>query len=247
MKKIIVIIVVLLPCTLFANEQKPEGSETVGPLSEEPAQQDKLADDPTKVVTKLGLTYTDQFSLKGSLSLGPVRKINLRINDDASEWRLGGSWLFDFGIVNFNFGRTEYEHDASQNNYSIGTFIPLSVFNFSPFGWQIFTTVGYTHNDGDIAVVNEDPDIDSDFILMPSTSNGGYLGAFSLKPLTENWSLMAFGGGTKGSGDFSGYWFGGGVSYEINSHNSFNVFAFSSDNSYGNEQKAGASYTYQFK
>ncbi len=79
----------------------------------------KLADDPTKVITKFGASYANNYdfddqniSFSGSLALDQARKINLRINDDASEWRIGGSWLFPVGIVNFNFGKNEYVNGA---------------------------------------------------------------------------------------------------------------------------------------
>lgn len=59
---------------------------TVKPNSE------KLADDPTRVVTELGITYSDNYdtnydswSLTGSIAFDPVRKINIRLNDDQSE------------------------------------------------------------------------------------------------------------------------------------------------------------------
>lgn len=95
----------------------------------------KLADDPTKVITKFGAAYSNNYdfddqniSFSGSLALDEARKINVRINDDASEWRVGGSWLFPVGIVNFNFGKNEYTNGADQTNYSVGTFVPLSYF-----------------------------------------------------------------------------------------------------------------------
>ncbi|MEN8199447.1 MAG: hypothetical protein ABFR63_05170 [Thermodesulfobacteriota bacterium] len=246
-KLLLPLVPVLLACPALA--EKPQVNETKKPPSpqKESIHREKLADDPTKVVTKLGIGYTDQFSLSASLGLDEIHKINGRISEDASDWRIGGSWLFKLGIVNVSFGKTEYDHGGSQNKYSIGTFVPLTVFGFSPMGWQIFPTAGYSHNDGDIAVENEAPDMDSDWVMTPSTSNGGYLGGFALKPLTEHWNLMTFGGGSLGSDNYSGYWLGGGAGCKINAHHSFNVFAFASDNSYGAEEKIGASYTYQFK
>lgn len=68
---------------------------------------DKLADDPTKVTTKLGVSYAnnfdfndDNYSFSGSYALGQARKLNARTNSDASEWRIGGSWFFPVGSVN---------------------------------------------------------------------------------------------------------------------------------------------------
>lgn len=245
-KSITLLTALLLPCAGAASELQVEEPEQNPPLREQ-AEQEKLADDPTKVISKVGFGYTDQLFISGSLGLDKARKLNVRISEGADEWRVGGSWLFKLGIVNVSFGRTEYEHGASQKHYSIGSFVPLSVFGFSPLGWQIFPQAGYNHNDGDIAVENQDPEIESDFVLLPSTTNGGYVGGFALKPLSEHWNLLTFGGGSMGSDDYSGFWLGGGFSCEINQHNSFNVFGFASDNSFGENQKIGASYTYQFK
>ena len=155
---------------------------------------EKLPEDPTKIVTKAGFSLADELSLSGSIGLDETRKINARINEQATEWRVGGSWLFKRGIVNFNIGQNEFDNGASQTNYSIGTFIPLSIFGMTPGGWQIFPMAGYTYNDGNVAIENLETDIQSDYILMPTASHGGYLGAFALRPLTDRWTLMSFGG-----------------------------------------------------
>ena len=68
---------------------------------------EKNQEDPTKIVTKLGVGYSDQFTFSGSIGLDEARMINARINDDASEWPIGGSWLFNFSILNLNFNRNE--------------------------------------------------------------------------------------------------------------------------------------------
>ncbi|MEZ9139711.1 MULTISPECIES: hypothetical protein [unclassified Shewanella] len=206
---------------------------------------EKHHEDPTKIVTKAGVGYNDQFTFSGSIGLDATRMVNARINDDGSEWRIGGSWLFDFGIVNFNFNRNEYDNDASSNGYSVGTFIPLSYFGFTPGGWQIFPMAGYNYTYGDIA--EEDVIDDNGFILVPKTSHGAYLGAFAMKPLGESWTLMAFGGGAVGSDSYSSYWAGGGASYKINQQQSFNFYGFISESDYGKTNKIGISYTYQFE
>lgn len=81
---------------------------------------DKLADDPTKVTTKLGVSYAnnfdfndDNYSFSGSYTLGQARKLNVQTNSDASEWKIGDSWLFPVGIVNFNFGKSEYTNGVN--------------------------------------------------------------------------------------------------------------------------------------
>jgi len=207
---------------------------------------EKLPEDPTKIVTKLGFSYTDEPSLSGSIGLDETRKINARINEDASEWRLGGSWLFKKGIVNFNFSESEFDTGASQTSYSVGTFIPLSIFGITPGGWQIFPMGGYSYNDGEIISDNLNSDVEFDYVLVPATSHGIYLGAFGLKPLSEQWTLIGFGGGSVGSDDYSGYWAGAGIGYRINGNHSVNLFGVYSDNSFGQDDKVGVSYTYEF-
>ncbi|WP_114327245.1 hypothetical protein [Candidatus Colwellia aromaticivorans] len=214
--------------------------------------QEKHHDDPTKIVTKLGVGYNDGLTFSGSIGLDEVRMINASIDEDASEWRIGGSWLFDIGIVNFNFSRVDYENDVYKNNYSVGTFIPLSIFGFTPGGWQIFPMAGYNYNDGNQLTEKNAPTLSisnfnaGDFVLIPSSSHGAYLGAFGLKPLTENFSLIALAGGMAGSNSYSGYWAGGGLSYKINNQQSFGIFGIISDDDYGQRNDIAISYSYQF-
>lgn len=81
---------------------------------------DKLADDPTKVTTKLGVSYAnnfdfndDNYSFSGSYALGQARKLNARTNSDASEWKIDDLWLFLVGSLNFNLGKSEYTNGAN--------------------------------------------------------------------------------------------------------------------------------------
>lgn len=209
---------------------------------------EKNPEDPTKIVTKAGVAYVDEsFGLSGSIGLDETRMINARINNEGDEWRIGGSWLFDFGIVNFNYSKTTYDtEDSYKDNYSIGTFVPLSVFGIEPYGIQIFPMAGYSHNDGELLMENQETAKVDDYVVTPISSNGGYLGAFSLKPLTDKWTAMAVAGGMMGSDDYDGYWLGGGVSYKHNSNHSFNMFAFTVDDDFGKEDTFGISYTYEF-
>ncbi|WP_220272508.1 hypothetical protein [Alteromonas aestuariivivens] len=140
---------------------------------------DKLADDPTKVITKVGVSYADNFdfddsnvSVSGSFAFDQARKINLRVNSDASEWRVGGSWLFPLTIINFNFGKNQYVNGANQTNYSIGTFMPLSYFGFVPGGFQIFPMAGYTYNDGEYPECSEPCSTDN--ITVDISPEGGF-------------------------------------------------------------------------
>ena len=214
--------------------------------AEETKEKEKHQDDPTKVITRIGLGYTDDLSVSGSLALDPARKINARTNIDASEWRLGGSWLFDFGIINFSLGRSEYDDGGHKNNYSIGTFLPLSALGVDTGDWMIFPMAGFNHNEGEIAV-HDEALLENNIVMVQNTSNGGYLGSMVLRPLTEHWTVLGFGGGGKGSGGYSNVWLGSGVSYKLNTHHSFNLFGFISDDNFGRISKIGLTYTYEFK
>ena len=212
----------------------------------------KLDQDPTKVISKFGLSYSGEFAVTGSFAFDPVRKINARINEGMGEWRLGGSWLFDFGIVNIGLGKNEFDAGGSQSSYSIGTFIPLSAFDISPWDIQIFPMAGYTYNDGDIpcdsnnlACEDLKPKTGDDFILVSHESHSGYLGLFNLKKLTDNWSAMAVFNGSIGTNDYSGVMAGGGVAWQVSKRQSVSLMGVYVDNSYGQESKAIFSYSFQ--
>ncbi len=104
---------------------------------------------------------------------------------------------------------------------------------------------GYNYTDGEISVPSDDIDKNG-VVLLPNTTHGGYLGAFALKPLNDNWTVMSFAGGAKASDNYSSYWFGAGIGYKINQHQSVNCYGFMSDNDYGENKKLGFSYTYEF-
>lgn len=209
---------------------------------------DKHHEDPTRIVTKAGIAYTDSVRISGSIGLDEARMINARTDLEGEEWRIGGSWLLPMGILNFNFSRSDYDDGAYKNNYSIGTFVPLTHFGFEPAGWQIFPMAGYSYNDGEFLVNQShgDAGLENDYVLMPASSHGGYLGGFAVKPLTDKWSLMAFGGGSMGSDNYSGHWYGAGVSHKLTEKQSFNIFGYVSDDSFGDNSKIGGSYTYEF-
>ncbi len=223
---------------------------------------EKLADDPTRITTQVGVSYSDNYdgtndkwTFSGSLAFDPVRKINVSLNEDASQWRVGGSWLFELGIVNFNFGKNEFADGTTQTNYSVGSFMPLSYFGFEPAGFQIFPMAGYTYNDADVVCDTSNPsgdcfttspDPDNNFVMVAQTSHSGYVGAFALRPLSEHWTLTLFGGGSLGSDDYSGYWLGGGFGYKVNDQHSLTAYTFVQDNSYGSEERFSLGYKYQF-
>ena len=230
----------------------------------------KLDDDPTKVTTKAGLSWSDTYdmddsnvSFSGSIALDKAKKLNARINSDASEWRIGGSWLFPVGIVNFNFGKNEYTNGATQTNYSVGTFIPLSGEVLS--GLQLFA--GYTYNTGEIRDCQRDsqgscvsPQFaenlspESNFETITTSGSSGYLGAFTLKPLTPDLTMIAFAAGSYGSKNdegenYHGYFGGVGLGYSIDKHNSINIMTFIMDNNTyldSPDNRFVLSYKYQF-
>ncbi len=216
-------------------------------FSAETNEKEKHYLDPTKIVTKMGIGYNDNFTASASVQLDSVRKINARINEDASEWRLGGSWLFDFGIVNFNFSRSSYDDGGYKNDYSIGTYAPLSGYGFSPWGWQVFIQGGYSYKTGEIRQTTSAVTPGAEQVFVDSTSNSGYLGSFAFKPINKQWTLQSFAGASAGSDDYRGYWIGGGAGYKPFEGHSINTFAYISDNDYGKHERIGISYTYEFK
>lgn len=234
----------------------------------------KLADDPTKVISKIGVSYANNYdfddsnvAFSGSIAFDQARKLNARINEDASEWRIGGSWLFPVGIVNFNFGKNEYTNGATQNNYSVGTFMPLSYFGIEPLGFQIFPMAGYTYNDGEALACDGEvgskcsnpdfvgtPSAENGFDMMTSSGSSGYVGAFALKSFTPELTLMSFAAGTYGSKNsegenYKGAFGGIGLGYLVNKRHSFNLMTFiMNNNTYLDEadKRVMASYQYQF-
>lgn len=217
--------------------------------------EEKLANDPTKIETKLGVGYQDQWSFSGSLAYDPVRKVNLSVKADGNEWRGGGSWLFDIGIVNLHFGRTEFDNGNTQDSYSVGSFVPLSIFGFAPGGVQLFPMFGYSYSSGeticdtrseDSACYGQISPEDGFFVYSPTENHSGYLGALALKPLSEAWTVLAVFNYTQGSDDFSAAFGALGAGYTINKNQSLSFMAFSVDNTYGDKSGVGASYKYGF-
>ncbi|MGF1749635.1 hypothetical protein [Vibrio cionasavignyae] len=205
---------------------------------------EKHHEDPTKIVTKVGAGYSDSSFVSGSIGLDDARMLNARYNE-TGEWRLGGSWLFELGIVNFNFSRTDYEHESYRNNYSIGTYIPLSYFDIAPAGWMLFPMAGYSYNDGEMAVPSEE--VENEFVLMRSQTHGAYLGMFGVRPIEDtDWSVLSFAGGSIGSNNYRSYWGGLGLSYKLSRHTSFNCFGVLAEDDYGTNNKLAGSVSYEF-
>ncbi|WP_198419119.1 hypothetical protein [Motilimonas pumila] len=245
---------VLFAPTSWASEQS-DGEEAPSQERDIYDNKSKNADDPTRINTKLGFAGDYNFesekfgySISGSIGLSEAQKINLRLHPDTGEWMLGGSWLFDIGIVNFNFGKSEYDDGSNYNNYSVGTFVPLTVFGIEPNGWQIFPMAGFNYTDGERPVGEGEPEYDpaNPYLLHPTDSTGGYLGYFSLKPLNDSYTLITFAGASAGSDDYFGYWLGAGVGYKFTQRDSVSLLAIAADNDYGATQKIILSYSHDF-
>ncbi|MGR5117927.1 hypothetical protein ACPV5W_04215 [Vibrio astriarenae] len=208
---------------------------------------EKNPEDPTKIITKLGVGYSNEkLTLSGNIGLDDARMLNGRINDDGSEWSLGGSWLFDAGIVNFNFRKTAYDDNSTNTSYNLGSYFPLSEFGFSPYGWMPFITAGYSYNDGEKLDAEQSvlPEVP---VYTPVTSHAGYVGMFALKPWSEKWTTMAFAGTTQGSSDLSVYWGGAGLSYRLSERSSVNGIGIYSDSSiYGSDTTYSVNYRYEW-
>lgn len=206
------------------------------------------------MITKFGIYYSNDLAVSGSFAFDPIRKVNFRLHEGLDEWRIGGSWLFRFGIVNVNFGRNEFDDGGTQTNYSIGTFAPLSKFGVVPWGIQMFPMAGYTYNDGDIpsniqtepACKNLESEADEDLILVSNETHSGYLGLLSLKQISDRWTAIAVLNGSIGTNDYSGIMAGGGVALQATKRQSVNLMGIYADNSYGQESKAIVAYNYQF-
>lgn len=237
------------------------------------ANKDKSDDDPTKITTKVGIAWSDSYDMNdsnvafsGSLALDEARQINTSVNSDGTEWRVGGSWLFPVGIINFNFGKNDYPNGASQTNYSVGTFLPLSYFGFEPAGFQIFPMAGYTYNTGDTLHCDGEqksacaqpgfsgtPSPENGFNLQQTDGSSGYIGAFSLKPLTKDLRFLNFVGVSYGSKNddgenYKGYFAGIGLGYSFDKHHSVSAFTYIQDNNtYLNEAETRFQLAYKYQ
>ncbi len=215
---------------------------SVSQVHAQSAAREKLSDDPTKIVTKAGFRYSDFGTVFGSIAFGPVTKINVSLSED-DQWRIGGSYLFDFGIVNFSASEQELDGNITQTVYAIGTFVPLVAFGIEPRGWLLFPAAGANYTEGSIESI--DFDFGDDFSFETS-SKGGYVGILGLKPLSEKWVLKAGSVVSAGSDDYSGYSIGGGMTFNASPADSISVFGSYIDNSFGQRELLGISYTREF-
>ncbi|SHK31479.1 hypothetical protein SAMN05444000_12530 [Shimia gijangensis] len=204
--------------------------------------QEKLSDDPTKIITKLGVRYTDYASVSGSIAFGPVTKINVSISEN-EDWTLGGSYLFNFGIVNFAASRKALTGGTRQTQYSLGSFVPLSAIGLQPSGWQLFPAFGINYTEGQKADIVQNLD---EFALAATSSKGGYIGVLALKPITADWTFKTAFVGSRGSSNYSGFSVGAGLTYGFTQKDSISVFASYIDNTYGQRDQVGIGYKREF-
>lgn len=186
----------------------------------------KHHEDPTRILTRVGVGYDGQLTFNGTLGLDETRMIRGQINEDASEWQLGGSWLFEKGILNVYMNGHE-----QRNTYSIGTFVPLNKLGVDTGKWQVFPMAGANFVEGKKG---------------NSNSTGAYVGGFVIRPINEHWSVLAYSGISAGSSDYLGVWGGVGASYKITSKQSIRLMASYSEDSYRTDNKVSISYSYEF-
>ncbi len=203
---------------------------------------EKLADDPTKVVTKIGARYSDFGTVFGSVAFGPVTKVNLSVSE-GDQWRIGGSYLFNFGIVNISASEQELDSGVTQTQYAIGTFVPLVALGIQPGGWLLFPAAGANYTEGDASGIDFDF---ADAFPTEISSKGGYVGLLGLKPLSERWVVKGGGVLSAGSDDYSGFSVGAGVTFNASANDSISVFGSYTDNSFGQRELFGVSYTREF-
>ncbi|KPA22618.1 hypothetical protein shim_09050 [Shimia sp. SK013] len=203
---------------------------------------EKLADDPTKIITVVGVSYSDKVTVSGSVAIGPVSKINVRVSD-TGEWSVGGSYLFSFGIVNVAASQRELNSGVTQTQYSIGSFAPLINPKDDPKGWRVFAAFGVNCTEGVIA--NSALDIGG-LDGLTVTSRGGYIGAMALKPLSDAITFKGVAMVSRGSNNYEGYGVGGGLTFNLSDRDTINVMAFYSDNSFGQNDSFNIGYRREF-
>ncbi|MBW3696019.1 hypothetical protein EK599_09945 [Vibrio sp. T187] len=205
---------------------------------------DKNHEDPTKIATHLGLSYTDSVKFSGSVRLDDLRRLDASVNADGEEWRIGGSWLMRLGIMDFSFTQTEFD-PGKRDSYNIRTFIPLRYFGIEPFSIQLFPMAGYSYNTGETDHF-DDSNLERDYMLVPASSNGGYLGILGLQQIRKRWSVIGFGGASKGSDNYTGFWIGVGLSHQFSRSKFINIYGVMAEDDFGDNSRLGATFTYEF-
>lgn len=187
---------------------------------------EKHHEDPTKIITRLGAGYDGEMQLGGSIGLDKTRQLRAKTTLDGDEWSVGGSWLFEKGIVNLYVNSDEH-----RNSYNIGTYLPLSEFGVDTGKWMVFPM-------GGASVLNPKSDGDNSY--------GGYIGAFAIRPISDRLSAVTYLGSTAGSNSYYGYWGGAGLSYLIKpKHSLRSTLRFKNDD-YDSDMSVSIAYTIEF-
>ncbi|SNS45690.1 hypothetical protein SAMN06295912_1076 [Sphingomonas laterariae] len=206
------------------------------------AQKEKAAEDPTKIATKAGVSYSDELSVSGSVAFGAKFKVNGRVSE-SGQWSIGASYLFPVAILTFSAARIELDSGVEQTRYSLGGFVPLTELGLDTGKWRLFVPFGYSHTNG------KQPSIDIDQnegFPTEMSSSSGYVGLFSIRPLNEHITLLAGGNVTNGTNDFSGYSVGGGLSYHLSGRDTVGLSGNYIDNSFGQRKRVSVSYRHEF-
>lgn len=231
-------------CLVFA--QPGHAQEDARPPAEDEAlpspPDEKAAEDPTKIATKVGIAYAGELSASGSVAIGPKLKLNGRIAESGN-WSLGASYLFPVAILTFAAGRSEFESGVEQTRFSLGGFVPLNPLGVKTGKWQLFVPFGYTYTNGKLPVTDIDQ---QEGIPIQTSSNSAYVGLFTLRPLNARLTLLAGANLTKGTNDFSGVAAVGGVSYHLTERDTVAFRASYVDNSFGQKSRLGISYQHEF-
>lgn len=207
------------------------------------AQSEKAAEDPTKIATKAGASYSDdEFSVSGSLAVGPRLKFNGRVSESGL-WSVGASYLFPVTILTFAAAKNKLDTGVEQTRYSLGGFVPVTQLGLKTGKWILFVPFGYTYTKGKGLVTDVDQ---NENLTFEVSSNSGYVGLFVLRPLGPRFTLMAGGNLTKGTHDFSGFALGGGLSYHLRKKDTLRVSASYNDNSFGTKKKLNIAYVHEF-
>ncbi|MCJ2178116.1 hypothetical protein [Novosphingobium album (ex Hu et al. 2023)] len=206
------------------------------------AGEEKAAEDPTKIATKAGVSYSDELSVSGSVAVGAKFKFNGRIAK-SGQWSLGASYLFPVAILTFAAGRSELDSGVKQTRYSLGGFVPLNQLGLKTGKWLIFVPFGYSHTNSRQPVTDIDQ---QDGIPIQISSNSGYVGLFTLRPLNRRLTFMAGANFTRGTHDFSGIAAAGGLSYHLTPNDTVAVRGSYIDNTFGQKKRIGISYQHEF-
>lgn len=206
------------------------------------AQSEKAAEDPTKIATKVGASFSDELSVSGSVAVGPKFKFNGRVSESGL-WSVGASYLFPVAILTFSASKNKFDSGVEQTRYSLGGFVPLSNLGVKTGRLQLFVPFGYTYTDGRQVVTDIDQ---NENLPIGLSSNSAYVGVFMLRPLNDKLTLMVGGNFTKGTHDFSGISVGGGLSYHLTSNDTVGVSGSYIDNSFGQKEKVSISFRHEF-